>query len=117
MMRMLKNWFRKRSEAEPQPPRVTGSYRQRIVEAGDKADKPMSEEIDVEPGLHGHIETIGPGKNVFVRSQYKDEDCGTDDLLELVDELSLDSEGADGVDPYNTGRFDLSRKWDSRSKK
>ncbi len=117
-MRTLKNWFKNRFAAEPPaPPRVTGSYRQRIVEAGDSANKPKSDEIDLEPRLRGSIESIGPGKNVFVRSQYAEDESGTDNSLEIVDELSLDSENADGVDPYNTGRFDISKNWNSRSRK
>lgn len=117
MMRMLKNWFRNRfgaPEEQPQPPVVTGSYRQHMANSRQKASEQDSGEIDLEPRLHGTIETIGPGKNVFVRSEQGAENP---DALDMVDELSLESDTADGIDPYNTGRFDRSKKWDSRSKK
>jgi hypothetical protein len=37
--------------------------------------------------------------------------------LKIIDESLLDSDDQGGFDPYNTGRFDRSKKWDSRSRK
>ncbi|MBT8092649.1 MAG: hypothetical protein KJN77_06400 [Gammaproteobacteria bacterium] len=116
-MGTLINWFKNRFGRAQPPPRATGSYRQRVVEAGRKTNEPAAEKIDLEPRVHGSIETIGPGKNVYVRSERVDEGTGSHDALELVDEPSLDSDDADGVDPYNTGRFDRPGKWNSRSRR
>lgn len=118
-MGTLVNWFKNRVGATQPPPRASNSYsyRQHSVESDRKANEPAAEKIDLDSRLHGSIETIGPGKNVYVRSEYIDEETGNDDSLELVDEPSLDSDDADGVDPYNTGRFDRASKWNSPSRR
>ena len=56
----------------------------------------------------GKIADGGPGKNVFVR-----EETGTHETLKIMDENLLDQIEEDGIDPYNTGRFDRSKSWDS----
>lgn len=117
VMGLFKNWFKNRSAADKPAARASGSYRQRMVEAGHETSKPAPEAIDLEPHLHGRVESIGPGKNVFVPSRQVREDSGTHETLRIVDESSPESDNPDGVDPYNTGRFDRSRNWDSRSRK
>lgn len=68
--------------------------------------------------VSGKIVDGGPGKNVLIRNKYVREDSGTHETLKIVDDSILDSDEEFGIDPYNTGRFDRSRSWDSsRSRK
>lgn len=121
MIESIRTWLRHRfSGAEEVPPpslRATASYRQRLVKAENAAPRVKLEKIDVEPQAHGTIESLGPGKNVYVRSPYVREDLGTHESLKIVDESLLEGEEPAGIDPYNTGRFDKARKWDQRSRK
>jgi hypothetical protein len=46
------------------------------------------------------------------------EDTGTHETLKIIDESLVVEEDEGGMDPYNTGRFDRSKSWDSsRSRK
>ena len=46
------------------------------------------------------------------------EDTGTHETLRIIDDSILEDEEEFGGDPYNTGRFDRSKSWNSaRSKK
>lgn len=67
--------------------------------------------------LHGHVEDGGSGKNVLVRSKYIREDTGTHETLKIIDNSIADSGEESGFDPYNTGKFDRSRNWNSRTGK
>jgi hypothetical protein len=68
--------------------------------------------------VDGKIVDAGPGKNVLIRNKYVREDTGTHETLKIVDDSLLESDEEFGIDPYNTGRFDRSRSWDSfRSRK
>ena len=74
--------------------------------------------VAVTTEMEGKIEDGGPGKNVLVKNKYLREDTGTHETLKIVDESILNSNDEDGIDPYNTGRFDRSKSWDSfRSRK
>ena len=119
MMEGLKSWFKGRfSVAEP-PPRAsaTGTYRQRLAAAEEYVEPPaQNSRVEVD-STHGHIESLGPGKNVLVRSPYVREDLGTHESLKIVDQSLADENHEDGIDPYNTGKFDTSRKWDQRFRK
>lgn len=61
----------------------------------------------------GRIADGGPGKNVLVRNKYVREDTGTHETLRIVDDSILEPDDESGADPYNTGRFDRSKSWDS----
>ena len=125
MIENLKAWLKQRfSGAESTPPpslQNTGSYRQRLV-AKDRPSQPAEAPAESQPDpdelpVHGTIESLGPGKNVYVQNPYVREELGTHDSLKIVDESLVDSEEPSGIDPYNTGRFDKSRKWDQRFRK
>ena len=126
MMKSLKAWLKQRfSGADTTPPpslQKTGSYRQRLVET-NKHSAPAETPVQAPPaGEEKHyaparIESLGPGKNVYVRNPYVREELGTHESLKIVDESLVDGEEPDGIDPYNTGRFDKSRKWDQRFRK
>lgn len=74
------------------------------------------EYVKLDTRLKGRIEENGPGKNVLIRTKYVREDTGTHETLTILDDSLLDSEEEEGIDPYNTGRFDRSRNWDKRRK-
>lgn len=65
----------------------------------------------------GDIEDGGPGKNVLIRNRFIREDTGTHDTLKILDDSVLESDDEGGIDPYNTGRFDRSKSWNSRIRK
>lgn len=125
MMTNLKAWLkRKFSAADTTPPpslQNTGTFRQRLAasETPDQQAKPdtAAPRVDIDPHVHGTVESLGPGKNVYVQSPYVREDLGTHESLKIVDDSLIDGEEPDGLDPYNTGRFDKSRKWDQRFRK
>ena len=92
------------------------SARARPVTRQRKKNKPTA--VEFSTGLEGKIIDGGPGKNVLVHNKYLREDTGTHETLKIIDESILDSDDEDGIDPYNTGRFDRSKSWDSsRSRK
>jgi hypothetical protein len=70
-----------------------------------------------ESEIGGKIEDGGPGKNILVRSKYVREETGTHEVLKIIDESLVDGEPDGGIDPYNTGRFDRSKSWNSRYRK
>ena len=86
-----------------------------------KAKKPavaQAEAVEFAGEVEGKIIDGGPGKNVLIRNKYVREDTGNHDTLKIVDDSLLKSNDEDGIDPYNTGRFDRSKSWDSsRSRK
>ena len=79
-----------------------------------RPDSPVKSEV---PGFSadvgGRIEDGGPGKNVLIRNKYVREDTGTHETLQIVDDTILETDDESGADPYNTGRFDRSKSWDS----
>ena len=121
-MEGLKSWFKGRFSQVESPPlpraRSTGTYRQRIAAAENFVVRPDKDPgVEVDPHVLGRVESLGPGKNVFVRSPYVREDLGTHESLKIVDQSLVDEGEEDGIDPYNTGKFDKSRKWDQRFRK
>lgn len=85
----------------------------------NKVTKPPAARVtpEVEPALDGRIESQGPGKNVLIRNPYVREDTGTHETLKILDDSMIDSGEETGIDPYNTGKFDRSKKWDQRFRK
>ena len=79
---------------------------------------PKIDTVDFSGEVGGKIEDGGPGKNVLVRNKYVREDTGTHETLTIIDDTLLEADEDGGLDPYNTGRFDRSKSWDSsRSRK
>jgi hypothetical protein len=81
------------------------------------ASAPEPEPVEIDASLHGHLESLGPGKNVLIRNRLVREEAGTHETLTIVNDSMLDSGEAAGIDPYNTGGFDRSKKWDQRFRK
>jgi len=74
---------------------------------------PEKEAASFSSDVGGKIIDGGPGKNVLIRNKYVREDTGTHETLKIVDDTLLESGEDLGDDPYNTGRFDRSKSWDS----
>lgn len=67
--------------------------------------------------INGEIADGGPGKNVLIRNRFVREETGTHDSLKILDASVLESEEEFGIDPYNTGRFDRAKSWETRFRK
>jgi hypothetical protein len=97
--------------------RYTGGHTApRTTQIKQAVPERQPEYVDLDPHIEGTIEDNGPGKNVLIRNKYVREDTGTHETLKILDDSMIDTEEEEGMDPYNTGRFDRSRNWDKRSK-
>jgi len=122
MIERLKNWLKDRfSGAEPpteQALRRSGYYETHPpAAANDPGEELTPEFVDIDPQLHAEVESLGPGKNVLIRNRFVREETGTHETLKILDDSAIDSGEAAGLDPYNTGSFDRSKKWDQRFRK
>ncbi len=126
MMKKIKNWLEDHfSAAESTPPtdlRRSGHFQKkaRPVSVKKRAPEPVPADpdlVETDGSLHSQIDSLGPGKNVLVRSRYVREDTGTHERLVIVNESSIDSGEEAGMDPYNTGSFDRSKNWAHRFRK
>lgn len=124
MLEKIKNWLQHHfSTGEVKKPKTlstAGYIGARRPGAPKKAvEKPPStpETVAIEPAVEGRIESQGPGKNVLIRNRYVREDSGTHETLKILDDSILDTGEETGLDPYNTGKFDRSKKWDQRFRK
>ena len=118
MLRLLKKWFGTGSTPAGQQraaPSRDLSSESGIHESPVESDSPAEPEfVELDPSIDGHIEELGPGKNVLVRNRYQREETGTYETLKIVDDSVVDSGEETGIDPYNTGNFDRSKNWDKR---
>lgn len=120
-MERLKNWLKERfSAGDPAPTQdlqSTGSYPPVPQKKLKKVPRPNPEYVEVDSSLHSEVESQGPGKNVLIRNRYVREETGTHETLTILDDSMVDSGEEPGIDPYNTGGFDRSKKWDQRFRK
>jgi len=118
MLRLIK-WVGNKISRAKKPPveslRRSGSR----VKPRPAVSRPgNTESVEFSAEVGGKIEDGGPGKNVLVRNKYIREDTGTHETLTIVDDSVLGPDEAGGGDPYNSGRFDRAKSWDSsRSRK
>lgn len=98
--------------------RQSGSHKIQPKRSTPKQAVPrrQPEYVELDPQIDGRIEDNGPGKNVLIRNKYVREDTGTHETLKIIDDSMIDTEEEEGIDPYNTGRFDRSKHWDKRLK-
>jgi len=121
MIEKLKNWFKGLFPGDnPVPPRAghTKSYYQGPKPRVAKRDVPelTPEFDDADADVQNTVESLGPGKNVLIR-KFVREETGTHETLKILDDSALDTGEEEGLDPYNTGSFDRSKKWDQRFRK
>lgn len=81
-----------------------------------KPDESKPDVVEFSRESIGSIEDGGPGKNILIRNRYIREDTGTHETLKIIDDSVFESDESNGIDPYNTGRFDRSKHWDGRSR-
>jgi len=121
MIETIKNWLKDRfsnKAATPQDMRETSHVQvTRPRPPKKKAPEDNPEVVEVNPEMHGHIESLGPGKNVLIRNRLVREETSTKETLKILDDSMIDSGEEPGLDPYNTGSFDRSKKWDQRFRK
>jgi hypothetical protein len=108
------DWFtqrpRKRKATRNESLRKTGSY----VAPAKPRHKSAREQGPAYSGhVSGRIVDGGSGKNVLMRNKYVREDTGTHETLKIVDDSILEDDDEVGADPYNTGRFDRAKSWNS----
>jgi hypothetical protein len=120
-MKRFINWLASKISPEEEPPprplRHTGP-RVRPKPAKPRPSPADPEDLEFSGELGGKIVDGGPGKNVLVRNKYVREDSGTHETLKIIDDSLVEEDDEGGADPYNTGRFDRSKSWDSsRSRK
>lgn len=117
MFDLIKKWFQAddvRPAHKPPPAR----YRPTVVNQPPvKPPQIPNAAVRLDPSVAGSIEDGGPGKNVLMRTKYQREDTGTHETLRIIDEEALKNPDEDGIDPYNTGKFDRSKHWDTRFRK
>lgn len=119
-MARIVDWLKTRlglEEPEPEEPLWQSGVHVRPRPARrrtfEKVSKPKVEPVDFSSDVGGRIADGGPGKNVLIRNKYVREDTGTHETLKIVDDSLLESDDEEGDDPYNTGRFDRSKSWES----
>lgn len=88
----------------------------RVVNQALKRPDSEAETVRLEPTVKGEIADGGPGKNVLIR-KFVREETGTHETLKILDQSVLESDEGPGIDPYNTGRFDRAKSWETRFRK
>ena len=113
-MKRFLNWVKGKIGSET--PEPDASLRVSGVRVRPKPARKVTrapEQVEFSPNAGGRIADGGPGKNVLIRNKFVREDTGTHETLKILDDSLLEAEDEFGADPYNTGRFDRSKSWDS----
>ena len=99
--------------------RIPKSQETKVSQLENAKEEPIVE-VDFDANVPGEVETDDTGKNILIRDEDVIDD--TSELRLLEDSLPDDSEpeesgDAAGVDPYNSGNFDVSevRRMKSRA--
>lgn len=99
--------------------RTPKSQETKVSQPENAKEEPIVE-VDFDANVPGEVETDDTGKNILIRDEDVIDD--TSELRLLEDSLPDDSEpeeagDAAGVDPYNSGNFDVSevRRMKSRA--
>jgi hypothetical protein len=115
--------FRQAEDESPQPaavgvrpPSERAGSNARFVNKAVNRSNGDSDAVRLKTTEGGEIADGGPGKNVLIR-KFVREDTGTHDTLKILDQSVLESDDASGIDPYNTGRFDRAKSWETRFRK
>ncbi len=121
-MKRFFNWLADKlspQKASPKPDlKQTGQYTiPKKAPVKQAVPRSQPEYVEFDSSVDGQITDAGPGKNVLKLNRQIREDSGTHETLSFLDESTGNSTDDDGIDPYNTGRFDRSRTWDKRFSK
>jgi hypothetical protein len=121
MMEKITNWLNERFFAKkPDPQDMQKTNYLRTLRPRPNTENPPEAEpdlVEIDPEVQGSIETLGPGKNVLIRNRLVREETGTHETLKILDDSMIETGEEPGIDPYNTGGFDRSKKWDQRFRK
>jgi hypothetical protein len=119
MMEKIAHWLRTRFyPKKPQPLRKAGNAHLNRTRSKPPAPREANADlVEIDTEIHGSIEDAGPGKNVLIRNRFVREETGTHETLKIVDDSIIETGEEPGIDPYNTGGFDRSKKWDQRFRK
>ena len=71
--------------------------------------KDYTVQVSFDEDVFGRIESGGPGKNVLLGNKYASAETKTEMDLEILDSAEPDSSDEEEYDPYNSGRFDMSK--------
>ncbi len=113
--KLIREFFVSDAE-EIETPTVYNPPRVRPRPAPQQKQTPTREaepDLSFSSDVGGRIDDGGPGKNVLIRNKYVREDTGTHETLKILDDSILENEDEMGADPYNTGRFDRSKSWNT----
>ena len=77
--------------------------------------KDYTVQVSFDEDVLGRIESGGPGKNVLLRNKDANTETVAEADLEILDYAKPDSSDEEEYDPYNSGSFDTSKMWGSRS--
>ena len=87
------------------------------VRPAENAKDEYSIEFGLDLQAPERVENQRQAKDVPMPDKYVCDDTVAQRQLNILNESPLDATGSAGVDPYNTGRIDTSRVWNSRSRK
>jgi hypothetical protein len=114
-----------RQPVEPAPPPAAVGVRPpserpdssgRVLNQTLKRPDSAGKTVRLDTTVKGEIADGGPGKNVLIR-KFVREETGTHDTLKILDQSVFESDEGPGIDPYNTGRFDRAKSWETRFRK
>jgi hypothetical protein len=114
-----------RQPEEPAPPPAAVGVRPpserpdsngRVLNQALKRPDSAGKTVRLDTTVKGEIADGGPGKNVLIR-KFVREETGTHDTLKILDQSVFESDEGPGIDPYNTGRFDRAKSWETRFRK
>ena len=110
MIEKFKSWFSDRFQSKKPEPRDLRKASYLKVARPRKQQEPADSEsnvVEVDPELHGRIESIGPGKNVLIRNRLLREETGTHETLKIVDDSMVETGEETGIDPYNLSHIHI----------
>ncbi len=87
------------------------------VKPKDTAEEEYSVEVALDASVLGRVESDKPGKDIQMPNIYDCDDPFQQPKLRIRYKSSLDASESTGFDPYDTGRFDPSKKWKSSYRK
>jgi hypothetical protein len=119
-MKRFMNWLTNKTSSKKASTapvlRPSGSRHEPLLHAPKPAiPKRQSGYSDISAPAEERVDDDAQPEKVLIRNKYVREDTGTHETLKILDDSLLDAE-EEGLDPYNSGRFDRSKNWGTRFK-
>lgn len=128
-MKRFLNWLADKISPEKASPKVARyrptdapgrSTRLAPAKTAEPPKQANPDYVEFDAPIDSKNASAAPGSNAVRRSKFVRENAGTHDTLSIIDD-SADEQPVnhddEGLDPYNTGRFDRSKNWDKRFRK